>query len=416
MLLQFKSVETGQADDAWSPIVDSYKIFAPEFLSAGGEGTVLHPLFGMYMPNLLNDQDPFWAKLDAGLAAGAFVPGRDTLLIDCSWESWDFRATEFEALHAKLDQRGLPLDRVAMITMCRNLRTIYDAWAGEAGLARRMRLYCFWGAAATTGRHMRSVLADDAAVRGRMLKQVLANTAHLNRERRFLCFNNMTKPWRTSTALLLSEHAADATLVSHGPLAPNEVAGLFDWMRPWFQDATDLAARLERFAARTPLTLDVETGSIAAREETTFKFDVSLYDRTAMSIVTESEMSSTGQLRLTEKTFKPLAMGHPILLCGNKWSLRRLRELGFRTFSPFVDESYDDIDDGPSRIHQVHAEMLRLAALSDKDFAEGIASLRDTAVHNALHFHHGYDALQWVELAALQTALTKDFRSMDRCE
>ena len=135
-----------------------------------------------------------------------------------------------------------------------------------------------------------------------------------------------------------------------------------------------------------------------------------------MSIVTESEMSSTGQLRLTEKTFKPLAMGHPILLCGNKGSLKRLREQGFRTFAPFVDESYDDIEDGPSRIHRVHAEMLRLSALSNGEFAEGMASLRDIVIHNALHFHHGYDALQWLELASLQSALTKDFGPLARCD
>jgi hypothetical protein len=407
MLLQFRSIETGQADDAWSPIVDSYKIFAPEFVSAGGEGVVLHPLFGMYMPNLLNDEDPFWAKLDESLAAGVFVPGRDTLLIDCSWESWDFRADEFEALHAKLERRGLPLDRVAMITMCRNMRTIYDAWAVEAGLAYRMRLYCFWGAGSRTGRHLRFVMSDEARVRARLSRLV---THPPQWDRRFLCFNNLTKPWRTTTALLLLEHARDQSLISHGRIDPEDISGFVDWMEHWLQDHSDLAARLDRFAAETPMKLDVETGSVDAREATTFQFDPSLYDRTAMSIVTESDMSSFGNLRVTEKTFKPLAMGHPILLCGNKGALKCLREMGYRTFAPFVDESYDDIDDGPKRMHAVHAELMRLAALSDQDFADGITSIADAIVHNALQFHLAFDALQWVDLFGLTRALEAEFR------
>ncbi len=47
---------------------------------------------------------------------------------------------------------------------------------------------------------------------------------------------------------------------------------------------------------------------------------------------------------LTEKIFKPLAYGMPFMVIGNRGSLQRLRDLGFKTFPEWFDESYDEED------------------------------------------------------------------------
>ncbi len=47
---------------------------------------------------------------------------------------------------------------------------------------------------------------------------------------------------------------------------------------------------------------------------------------------------------LTEKIFKPLAYGMPFMVIGNKGSLQRIRDLGFKTFPEWFDESYDEMD------------------------------------------------------------------------
>lgn len=33
---------------------------------------------------------------------------------------------------------------------------------------------------------------------------------------------------------------------------------------------------------------------------------------------------------------------HPFIVYGSPFTLKSLRELGFKTFSPFIDESYDE--------------------------------------------------------------------------
>ena len=43
----------------------------------------------------------------------------------------------------------------------------------------------------------------------------------------------------------------------------------------------------------------------------------------------------------TEKTVKPIRAGMPFIIVGSHRCMYRLRKMGFRTFSPFIDESYD---------------------------------------------------------------------------
>jgi hypothetical protein len=56
---------------------------------------------------------------------------------------------------------------------------------------------------------------------------------------------------------------------------------------------------------------------------------------------------------LTEKTFKPIAMGMPFVIVGTQGSLRYLRSYGFKTFGDLWDESYDDKSDYTTRIDKL---------------------------------------------------------------
>jgi hypothetical protein len=47
-------------------------------------------------------------------------------------------------------------------------------------------------------------------------------------------------------------------------------------------------------------------------------------------------------LFLTEKTFKPILLGMPFIVIGNPYILKRLKQLGYKTFSTLWDESYDE--------------------------------------------------------------------------
>ena len=88
--------------------------------------------------------------------------------------------------------------------------------------------------------------------------------------------------------------------------------------------------------------------------------DLGLYAATAVSLVTETDFSDGEIIRVTEKTIKALCLGHPALVVGNPSSLQFVRQLGFETFSPFLDESYDAAEMAQERFARLTAELIRL--------------------------------------------------------
>jgi hypothetical protein len=84
-------------------------------------------------------------------------------------------------------------------------------------------------------------------------------------------------------------------------------------------------------------------------------------------------------LFLTEKTYKPIAMKHPFILLAPQYSLRMLRERGYKTFSPFIDESYDEIKNDNLRLRAVVEEVKRL---SKSDLVEFTHQIKDIVEHN----------------------------------
>lgn len=63
-----------------------------------------------------------------------------------------------------------------------------------------------------------------------------------------------------------------------------------------------------------------------------------------VSVVSEASVADTDMtVFISEKTFKPIAAMHPFIILGNRGSLVKLRELGYKTFNGFIDESYDSL-------------------------------------------------------------------------
>jgi hypothetical protein len=127
---------------------------------------------------------------------------------------------------------------------------------------------------------------------------------------------------------------------------------------------------------------------------------LSLFDQAAESLLyLVTETVATGRrLHLTEKTFKPIAMGMPFVIAGTKGSLAYLRSYGFRTFDHLWDESYDLANDG-ERIQQIAALLRRLHSLSVAEKQNLFEQAQEVIEHNWNHFYNGgFETVLWQEL------------------
>ena len=125
---------------------------------------------------------------------------------------------------------------------------------------------------------------------------------------------------------------------------------------------------------------------------------LSLFDQSAESLLyLVTETVATGRRHhLTEKTFKPIALGMPFVIVGTQGSLRYLRSYGFKTFGHLWDESYDDEPDDSQRIEKI-AQVLKQLEHSDR---QGIfESAHEIIEHNWNHFYNGgFEQILWQEL------------------
>jgi hypothetical protein len=73
------------------------------------------------------------------------------------------------------------------------------------------------------------------------------------------------------------------------------------------------------------------------------RFNEDIMLDTWVSVISEASFGEDTCF-ISEKSFKPIAGMHPFIIFGNKRSLHYLRELGYKTFHPYIDESYDELE------------------------------------------------------------------------
>jgi hypothetical protein len=115
---------------------------------------------------------------------------------------------------------------------------------------------------------------------------------------------------------------------------------------------TDIHVDIDNFVNKLPLVLDNETDNNRMCQD----FDDAtrpFYQNSLVSIVTETNYNSQ-YVTLTEKSFKPSKEKHPFIIVGAAGTLQAFRDMGFKTFSEFWNESYDNIHDPRHRMHALY--------------------------------------------------------------
>ena len=131
---------------------------------------------------------------------------------------------------------------------------------------------------------------------------------------------------------------------------------------------------------------------------------LSLFDESAESLLYHvSETVCFGRKNhLTEKTFKPIAMGMPFVITGTRGSLAYLREYGFKTFGDIWDESYDLEQDDFKRLEKIAMLLKELDSKTESEKQKIFEQCIPIIEHNWNHFYRGAFAdVLWKELMSM---------------
>lgn len=218
----------------------------------------------------------------------------------------------------------------------------------------------------------------------------LPNTLEIKHyDKKFLNFN---RRWRLHRPFLITlmhgRNLLNNGYISFGPCDNRDT-----WRHRWpelinyFRQNTDILEILNKFESvkeLKPLYLDTDELHInrAVSTPQTNKY----YENTYFSVVTETTYFTNEWYYparfLSEKIFKPMAMKHPFILASVPKSLEILKSMGYKTFSPFINEDYDnELDDG-KRMLMIVSEIERLCNLDVQELEKFILFAREICTHN----------------------------------
>lgn len=99
------------------------------------------------------------------------------------------------------------------------------------------------------------------------------------------------------------------------------------------------------------------------------------YNHSKFSLISETN-DTNNEIFMTEKIWKAVIAQHVFVVHGNLMYLQKLREMGFKTFNTYFDESYDLESHGKIRIEKITKTCEQLLGLNWQDLYLRTQSLR----------------------------------------
>ena len=123
--------------------------------------------------------------------------------------------------------------------------------------------------------------------------------------------------------------------------------------------------------------------------------ETSIHSLTSYFDITTETYMEGDYKSFTEKVCKPLMNFQPFVFIGFKGGLALLRELGFKTFNGFIDESYDNEANHVKRLSMAYEEIKKLCKMTKKEIHEWYWKMEDILIHNHETFMNFYKTDQY---------------------
>ena len=199
---------------------------------------------------------------------------------------------------------------------------------------------------------------------------------------------NFNRRWRlhrpTLVALLKIRNLLDNGFVSLAPCDDQN-----DWKRVWPWMISHHSPEISSlFQAHESEIFDIPDLYLDTTELMTNRADLEtssnyLYENSYFSVVSETNFYDFSPGRfVSEKVFKPIAFKHPFITVSRPHTMSLLRGLGYKTFHPWINESYDTETDDNKRLLMIVDEIERLSKLTRAELTAFLDGVRVICEYN----------------------------------
>ena len=185
----------------------------------------------------------------------------------------------------------------------------------------------------------------------------------------YVCYNRRPRYHRLMMLCsLLASNLWHRGLISHRP----------DNFEPYDNTMTwEFKPYVKMLQAIGPKELDMDL----VDNNPAIQYNIDHYSQTFLSLIPETGFTNHS-IFFSEKIWKSIRIGHPFIIVGSPGMLKGLHNLGFKTFSEWWDESYDDELDLEKRVKKISKVLVKLSKLSIVELKDIRRSLKDTVEFN----------------------------------
>jgi hypothetical protein len=111
---------------------------------------------------------------------------------------------------------------------------------------------------------------------------------------------------------------------------------------------------------------------------------VDTLDKSYINLVMEAyyDIADIDTLYITEKTFRNYYLKKPFIVIGQSETLSALKNIGYKSFHPYINEEYDETVSGSVRLQKIFKELKRLCSFTEEDWKEFYKNISPILEHN----------------------------------
>lgn len=290
--------------------------------------------------------------------------GRAMLLFDQCLEGYQ-TSWLWKFFHEECDKYSVPADCLIYVTGNVIAEEQYQQWADANDISKRMNVIPYIHFEADIKEIARTSNLDitfDKQIEYKSNNEILD----------FNCQQKRLRPHR----IWFYKYLYDAGLLQHGMVSMNKFEGISTLLEGKTIDIDDGKVLNDSL----PKLVYGKNNNELPDSYYITRLVPRIYLDTWVTVISESSFSGDDHtIFLSEKTFKPITSFHPFIIMGNKHSLKRLRDLGYKTFEGYIDESYDDLETW-DRYEAIIKTIKEIVAIPNK--IEWYQSMRPILEHN----------------------------------
>lgn len=327
--------------------------------------------------NKIGVGDFFFTKMSQA-SINDITAGRATLLLDYTQENF-ISKLEWEDFHEVIKMTSFPKDNVLVYFNTFNGRDLYESWFTEE--ERQVTVVnCPYLLAWNMDKH--TLISE---------KTVLESKTNI-RKNYFTLKNNSPREHRKMLLLALFQLGlhlrSNWSWLSDYKFSQEDNTNL---LNNKIIDKSDIdMIPTEKLNETLPKNLVGESIGVSTPGWGEINSTYEPYLNSYFDIVTETFYDNQSNEKepwykhesLTEKVWKPIAFYQPFIVVSWPGTLAKMRELGFKTYHPYIDESYDLEIDPNRRLRMVINEIIKLCNKTPEELHEWYWNMWGIIKHN----------------------------------